>query len=148
MPSSSLVLSSALVALVSLVDRTSLVSADVYGPGALNNLIHYVVEAEPSFFRCESVGSRCTFQRSDFTVDPDFGGAQDFIQIGIFCNDVGNGITIGRVFIDGIRLIADRWSDVVFFANHGDGINSRSRIVAKPYILTVKKELAGSNGLS
>jgi hypothetical protein len=49
-------------------------SANTFGPGALNNLIFFVVDNEPNTFMCGSPSSRCVFQREEYSSDPQVRG--------------------------------------------------------------------------
>jgi hypothetical protein len=62
------------VAAATLLCSPTTVSAQ-FGPGALNNLIFYVVDKEGSTtFMCGSPSSRCVFQREEYGSDPEIRG--------------------------------------------------------------------------
>jgi hypothetical protein len=74
---SKLVVSVAACSAITLKWLLPIVSAqNTFGPGALNNLIFFVVDTnvEPTTFMCGSPSSRCVFQREEFGSDPQVRG--------------------------------------------------------------------------
>ena len=65
-----------LLFLLHLSNDKNQVSAQTFGPGALNNLIFYVVDNDvsPTTFMCGSISSRCIFQRGDYSSEPEIRG--------------------------------------------------------------------------
>ena len=100
-----------------------------FGPGALNNLIFFVVE-ESAVFNCDAVGSRCSFLRSDWgDVDDDGGAIADQIEGAVW--------TVSKLESSQCNVTMRERSPICVYSRNTHGLSPQTQTKTPPHHLTL-----------